>query len=109
LGKKSFSIIGGLKNFNIEFITFRDYYPPNENKFIKYLRFQKEKIPKPVFSKEGKTLLTSNNFRYPFIRNIIKWFVHKFFPVRFFSNWLFNLFNEDDNTLAVLLKPNQNS
>lgn len=109
LGKKSFSIIGSLKNFNINFITFRDYYPPNENKFIKYLRFQKEIIPKPVFSKDGKALLNSNNFRYPVIRNIIKWFVHKFFPVRFFSNLLFNFFNEDDNTLAVLLKPNQNS
>lgn len=108
LGKKSFSTIGELRNFDVEFMNFRDYFPPNENKIIKYLRFQKEIVPQPVFSKDGKVLVTTNNFRYPFIRNIIKWFVHKFPPVRVFSNWLFNLFNEDDNTLAVILKPNLN-
>jgi SAM-dependent methyltransferase len=108
LGKKSFSAIGELRNFDVEFMNFRDYLSPNENKFIKYLRFQKEIIPQPVFSKDGKVLVTKNNFRYPFIRNIIKWCVHKFPPVRVFSNWLFSLFNDDDNTLAVLLKPNLN-
>lgn len=105
LGKKSFIALGDQKKFEIEFIYFNDYYPPKENKLIKYLRFQKDIIPKPSFDINGKLLKTSNLLNDRSLRKIAKWFVHRFSPVRILSNVIFNLFNKEDNTLAVVLKP----
>lgn len=105
LGKKSFKVLANQKNFDIDFITFNKHYPPKENKIIKYLRFQKDIIPSPSFDANGKVLKTADQFYSNPVREIIKWFVHVFAPIRILSNLIFNLFNNEDNTLAVLLKP----
>lgn len=105
LGKRSFLVLGDQKKFEIEFISFDDYYSPKENKFIKYLRFQKDIIPSPSFDINRKLLKTANQLDDKTLRKITKWFVHRFSPVRIFSNVVFNLINKEDNTLAVVLKP----
>ncbi|NWF90911.1 MAG: methyltransferase domain-containing protein, partial [Ignavibacteriaceae bacterium] len=105
LGKKSFLVLGSQKQFEVSFISFRNYYPKNENRFIKYLRFQRDIDPKPVFNDNGIPIIKSEETRFPFLRNIIKWLVHGFPPLRLFSNILFNYLYPDDNTLGVILKP----
>jgi SAM-dependent methyltransferase len=103
LGKKSFIKIAEQKNFNVNFTSFFDYFPSNENRFIKYLRFQKDIIPIHFFSKNGKLIESNNERQLSKVRNIIKWIVHRFTPIRIISNIIFNIFNQEDNTLGVLL------
>ncbi|MFH0735649.1 MAG: class I SAM-dependent methyltransferase [bacterium] len=98
---KSFNWIANSANLNCELFRYNKYYPKNENRFVRYFRYKKDPIPMSVLTKDGELSQYYVPLRYSFSRGIIKYFIHKFPPINYVSNYFYNLFIEKDITLSV--------
>lgn len=103
LSKKSFRILSAQLNVDCNFVNFAKSFSPNENKLIAWIsyRLKLSNLPQPVITKNG-SIINRTVAPVPLIRKILKYLIY-FFPVIKVSNFCFNLFRSEGQTLGVIL------
>lgn len=101
-GSKSLQILAENKNMNFKTVSFAGYYPKNDNRLVRYLRFQNEVIQEHVVDCNFKPFPGRKKNEDKGLRGLIKYLLLRFPPLRFISNLIYNLTIEKDVTLAVL-------
>lgn len=112
LSFNSFKVISKLNDLSCEKISYRNYYPTNENRFVKFFRQGKDIIEPSLMKKNGcqNDYWTKINYSPQWnknessLKNSFRIFFHKVKPVRDISNFLYNILIERDITLAVILR-----
>ena len=101
IGKKGIKTLA--EKHNLEVITqdFSKYYSKYENRMIKYLVSRSERMGGPNLRENGQPIIKMPS---TFLHTIISFIVHKIPPIRFLSNYIYNLFNGSETTLGVILK-----
>ena len=90
-------------NYKYSFFNYKCYFPVNENRLIRYLRFRKENIQSSLLNKEGIPINNANISLDYFPRKQIKNMLLKFPPLRFTINLFFNLLINKDITLCIIV------
>lgn len=101
-GKKSFAVLAYKHNLEYQIRTFSGYFPKNDNRLVRYLRFQNEVIQEPVVDINFKSFPGRKKIEEKGLRGLIKYLLLRFPVSRFLSNLVYNLTIEKDVTLAVL-------
>jgi len=107
LSKESFQNLAVNLNLDCEFIDFSGYYPRFENRLVKYIRSRKERIPVSILTEDYRPNPVRYNVKFSVPHMVIWNILHKFPPVRFLSNFIYNLFLGDELTLGVILRKKQ--
>lgn len=101
-GKKSFAVLADKHNMNLKAISFSGYFPKNDNRLVRNLRFQNEVIQEHVVDVNFKPFPGRKKIEEKGLRGFIKYLLLRFPVSRFLSNLIYNLTIEKDVTLAVL-------
>lgn len=103
-GKKSFKVLAGMHNMDLKTISFSGHFPKNDNRLVRYLRFQNEVIQEHVVDVNFKPFPGRKKIEEKGLRGFVKYFLLGFPVSRFISNLLYNLTIEKDVALAVVFR-----
>lgn len=106
LSRKSFIKIADKLGFKIEFTSYKNYYPANENRLFKYLYAKIRKETVHILSKNGKPLIHHVSKSRELLKKLIWAIMYKAMPVRVVSNFFYNITVEKDITLGIILQKN---
>ncbi len=101
-GKKSFKVLAEKHEMNFQTGSFSGYFPKNDNRLVRYLRFQKEVIQEHVVDVNFKPFPGRKKIEEKGLRGFIKYLLLRFPVSRFFSNLVYNFTIEKDATLAAV-------
>lgn len=104
LSKKSFIKIAAKLGFKIEFTSYKNYYPSEENRLFKYLYAKISKETIHLLSKNGKPLIHQVSKSRELLKKIIWTIMYKFMLIRVVSNFFYNVTIEKDITLGIILQ-----
>lgn len=103
LSKESFIHILEKHNFQYTFFNYSSFFPNYENRFVRYLKNQKEIIPPSFIMKDGTINKAYKDVKKSKLHNSVGFLLHRFWPVRTISNILYNIFMGDESTLSVFI------
>ena len=101
-GKDSFKVLADKHNMNFKPTSFSGYFPKNDNRLVRYLRFQKEVVQEHVVDVNYKPFPGRKKAEEKGLRGLIKYLLLGFPVSRFISNLVYNLTIEKDVALAVV-------
>ena len=90
-------------SMKIVYADFSKYYPPNENRLIKYLRTRKENPGVTKLSKKGTPLLMDQPKEKSLPHKLFAGILHRFFLIRFPCNMIYNFISGKENTMGIIL------
>lgn len=100
LSRKSIQKIAIKNNYRYNYISFTKYYPKAINKFIQNSWYKRRKV-KSILKSNGMSNLTTVSSNK--LKKISSYFLHKFYPIRKISNFLFNKFVNREYIMGVKL------
>lgn len=101
-GKKSFKVLAEKYEMNFQTASFSGYFPKNDNRLVRFLRFQNEIIQEHVVDVNFKPFPGRKKIEERGLRGIIKYFMLRFALTRFVSNLVYNMTIEKDATMAAV-------
>jgi ubiquinone biosynthesis O-methyltransferase len=103
LSNESFLSIAEQLNLNCEIVDFSDYFPQFENRLVKFIRSRRETIQIPVLTARGTLNEARTKVEFSLQHRVLWKVLHKFAPVRFLGNLVYNAVNGKEITLGVVL------